>query len=109
MAVTLVSFGFKYGCPPCDKIYDCRGLVNPHHSMALRALNGKDRKVQDYIRKDPKHKELMDRVLAEIENGKTYGFGCHGGRHRSVAMVEMVRERLSRRGLIAHVKNTEIF
>jgi len=109
MAITLISFGFKYGCPPCDRVYDCRGLVNPHHSMALRHLDGRAKKVQHYIYKDPKCAELINRVLFEIEDGKTYAFGCHGGKHRSVAMVEMVRERLEYRGLVIHVKNTEIF
>ena len=46
-----------------------------------------------------------------MSEGKAYlsiAFGCTGGRHRSVAIVEEVASRLRRRGIEATVKHRDI-
>jgi len=108
MTVTLISFGFKYGIPPADKIYDCRKLLNPHNTFTLRLLDGRDEKVQKFVAGDPKFTELMYRVSNDIEDGKTYAFGCHGGRHRSVAIVEMIARELEAKEMIGIIRHTQL-
>ena len=55
---------------------------------------------------------LLDVLLPEyVSEGKAYlsiAFGCTGGRHRSVAIVEEVASRLRRRGVEATVKHRDI-
>jgi len=100
MTVTLMSFGFARGVPrDVDLLFDLRFLRNPHWDDRLRPKTGLDREVGDYIRTDPGYTEAFDRLLALLifllpryrQEGKSYltiGFGCTGGRHRSVFMTE---------------------
>lgn len=110
MAVSLHSFSYKRGVPHgLDMIFDCRFLRNPHWQPELRAKNGLDVAVQDYIKADPRfaefHQKVSDLLIfllpAQKDEGKAYlsiGFGCTGGQHRSVAMVEFVTESLAQSG-----------
>ncbi len=106
MAVRVVSFGFKYGLPvDADLVFDVRFLDNPHFVPALRPQTGLDAPVRDYVLSSPETIELLDDVsnflshtLPRYEReGKAYltiAIGCTGGRHRSVAIVEALTERL---------------
>jgi UPF0042 nucleotide-binding protein len=106
MVVRLLSFGFKYGIPvDADLVFDLRFLPNPHFVDALRPKTGVDPEVSDYVLKAPETEELL-RLLRPLldftlpqyaKEGKAYltmAFGCTGGRHRSVAMVEELRRLL---------------
>src|SRR5579863_3860903 len=102
MTVTVTSFGFSRGMPPvADFVFDMRFLQNPYWDPRLRPLTGKDEAVADFIRADPAFDEAFARVrdllltvLPRFKlNGKGYvhiAFGCTGGRHRSVFMVEQI-------------------
>jgi len=102
MTVTVTSFGFSRGMPPvADFVFDMRFLQNPYWDPQLRPLTGKDEAVADFIRADPAFDEAFARirdllltVLPRFKlNGKGYvhiAFGCTGGRHRSVFMVEQM-------------------
>jgi len=102
MAVTLLSFGHKFGIPQTvDILFDVRFLPNPHFVTSLRDLKGTDAVVQGFVLKQPSTEEFMDKVSAllnfliprYIEEGKRYltiGFGCTGGQHRSPAIVERI-------------------
>ena len=106
MAVRVVSFGFKFGLPvDADLVFDVRFLDNPHFVPALRPQTGLDAPVRDYVLSSPETIELLDDVsnflahtLPRYEReGKAYltiAIGCTGGRHRSVAIVEALTERL---------------
>lgn len=110
MRVNLISFGFKYGLPTdADFIFDLRFLDNPYFVDHLRPLSGKDAPVVEYIFRQEEARtfrrmlvDLLDFVLrAMSEEGRyrvTIGFGCTGGRHRSVAMAEQVSEALRKSG-----------
>lgn len=107
--VTIVSFGFKYGIPiDADMVADMRFLPNPFWVDDLRPLSGQDEPVRDYVYKQERSQEFLDRyveLLSMITNGflqedklfLTVGIGCTGGRHRSVAMAEALSERLRTR------------
>jgi len=105
LAVTFMSFGFKYG-PPRDEdlAFDVRFLPNPHYEPALRDLTGHDKKVMQYIARDGRLDELYVRLhalldfllpeyLAEGKSHLVIALGCTGGRHRSVAIAEHLAAR----------------
>lgn len=106
VAVTVESFGFKYGVPlDADVLCDMRFLPNPHWIPELRALTGKDAGVRDYVLGQPDAEEylalyhrLLTMTLAGYRReGKRYmtvAVGCTGGKHRSVAMTEALADRL---------------
>ena len=113
MAVFLTSFGYKYGIPhDTDIILDVRFLPNPYFVNELRDKTGADVAVQEYVLQNDDTRAFLDRLYALLEftlplyerEGKsslTLALGCTGGRHRSVVLVEDLRQRLSR-GQLTH-------
>jgi UPF0042 nucleotide-binding protein len=110
LLVSCLSFGFKNGVPlDADMVFDVRFLPNPHFVPEFRKLTGLDPRVAAYVRGFPQTVEFLDRVTKlllyllphYIEEGKSYltvAFGCTGGQHRSVMMVEEIAEALKRAG-----------
>ena len=119
MHVEFVSFGYKYGVPrDADLLFDVRFLLNPHYVPELNPLTGLDAPVADYVMAAPGMDEfrarlesLLDFLLpAYAQEGKSsvvIGIGCTGGRHRSVAIAEMLAARYSR-ALDVHVSHRNI-
>jgi RNase adapter protein RapZ len=105
MHVQFLSFGYKHGVPrDADLLMDVRFLTNPHYVPELRGLSGLDRPVADFVEASPGLAEFMARLEALLdfllpayaEEGKAgvvIGIGCTGGRHRSVAIAEMLGRR----------------
>jgi len=120
LSVSLVSFGFKHGLPvDAELVFDVRFLPNPHFVEALRALDGRDARVREFIMKHDETTELLRRLQALLEfvvpasqrEGKSYltiAVGCTGGRHRSVALVEELRGFLDQLGFPATVVHRDI-
>lgn len=110
LQVQFVSFGYKHGVPrEADLLFDVRFLQNPHYVPGLRGMTGLDAPVADFVAAAPGMKEfrarlesLLDFLLpAYRDEGKTglvVGIGCTGGRHRSVAIAEMLAARYGDRG-----------
>jgi len=110
LLVSCLSFGFKNGVPlDADMVFDVRFLPNPHFVPEYRKLTGLDPKVAAYVRKFPQTKEFLKRVtelmlyllphyVAEGKSYLTVAFGCTGGQHRSVMMVEAITRALKRAG-----------
>ena len=106
-----VSFGYKHRRPPTDAlmVIDCRKMMNPHDMPKLRPLNGKDEAVQAFVRRDPKFNAIMSLALTHAIPGGVLAFGCIGGRHRSVALVEMTAQHFidaGHRVIAAHLELT---
>ena len=111
LQVEITSFSYAKGLPPqADLIMDVRFLPNPHYDPGLKDRDGRDPEVQVYIRKDPKAAEILEAFLQMIDElvdfyGKedrayfVLAVGCTGGRHRSVAVVCALEERLRSRGI----------
>ena len=109
MQVQFVSFGYKHGVPrEADLLFDVRFLQNPHYVPELRALTGLDEPVAEFVANAPGMDEFRTRLEALLdfllpayrEEGKTslvVGIGCTGGRHRSVAIAEMLARRYAGR------------
>ena len=120
LSVSLHSFSYKRGVPRgVDMMFDCRFLSNPHWQPDLRALTGLDRQVQDFVRDDERFAEFFQRVRelilfllpAHIEEGKTHlavGFGCTGGKHRSVTMAELMALALAEAGWPVSIRHREL-
>jgi len=104
----LLSFGFKFGIPEdADMVLDARFLPNPHYVKELRPLTGLDQPVREFLMKS----DTFMTFVAMVENwvfwawplvqqeGRAYhtiAIGCTGGQHRSVALVEMLAQRMRR-------------
>jgi UPF0042 nucleotide-binding protein len=106
-AVTVESFGFKYGLPmDADMVMDVRFLPNPHWVDELRPQTGQSPAVRDYVLAQPGATEFLqtyhqllklvaDGYLREGKRYMTVAIGCTGGKHRSVAIAEALAGLLS--------------
>lgn len=100
LAITMVSFGFKYGLPKdADIIMDVRFLPNPYYNPDMRQLTGLDEPVREFVLGNAETEAFLSRwfplletvVPGYIMEGKHHlaiGVGCTGGMHRSVALAE---------------------
>jgi UPF0042 nucleotide-binding protein len=120
MNVFLTSFGYKYGIPhDTDMILDVRFLPNPYFVSELRARDGLESEVEEYVLKNEETRSFLDRLYSLLEftlplyerEGKsslTVALGCTGGRHRSVVLVEELHKRLGGGKFRIHVKHRDI-
>ena len=87
-------------------MFDVRFLKNPHWVPSLRPQTGKDRAVQNYMRRQTLTAQFLRRVTGflrfllphYVDEGKAYltvAIGCTGGRHRSVFVAEALKRELS--------------
>ncbi len=115
--LVLKSFGYKFGVPTdCDFVFDCRFLPNPFYEENLRHLPGHDPEVMEWLFAHDEAGHFLDQIKQMIEFAiphfqrvrkvnLTVGLGCTGGQHRSVALVERLRELFEREGrrvLVVH-------
>ena len=102
--LTLVfeSFAFKRGVPgDADFVFDVRMLPNPHYEPDLRALNGRDQPVADFLKQQRDVGKMirhidrflgywLDALARDHRSYVTVAIGCTGGQHRSVYIVEQL-------------------
>lgn len=110
LTVIMSSFGFKYGIPQdSDFVLDVRFLPNPNYVEELHSLTGTDLKIKSYLEGfkelaefTSRAKELLQFVASVYDStGKKQlhiAVGCTGGRHRSVAVTEMLASYLKKSG-----------
>ncbi|MGR3760770.1 RNase adapter RapZ [Roseobacteraceae bacterium NS-SX3] len=120
LALTVQSFSYKRGVPrSIDMVFDCRFLANPYWQEDLRALDGRDAAVQDFVKSDPRFDAFFARVLdltrlllpAYRDEGKSHfsiAFGCTGGRHRSVTLAESLAKALAEDGQQVSIRHREL-
>lgn len=109
MALTFLSFGFSRGVPQeADLVMDVRFLPNPYFVEALKPLGGKERRVQEFLTEFEETRIFLERLQAFLEfllplyerEGKAYltvATGCTGGKHRSVAITEILARHFAGR------------
>ena len=115
LTITLQSFGFKHGVPlDADLVFDVRCLPNPHYEQGLASLTGRDAPVVSFLQGFPEVERMVHDIHAFVatwlpgyrgdnRNYLTVAVGCTGGRHRSVYVVERLRELLaSAHALVRH-------
>jgi len=120
LLVSVVSFGYRYGIPAeADLVFDVRFLPNPHFVPRLRPFSGKDPRVARYIRSFTQTGEFLRRIESlllyliphYIQEGKSYltvALGCTGGRHRSVALAEIIKRAVKKKGYSAKVVHRDL-
>ncbi|SDW57704.1 RNase adapter RapZ [Litoreibacter albidus] len=120
LSVLLNSFSYKRGVPHgVDMVFDCRFLRNPHWEASLRDMTGQQPKVVDYIKEDQRFTPFFEKItdLTDLllpafhDEGKSYltiGLGCTGGKHRSVAVAEMMGNTLANKGWQVSIRHREL-
>ncbi|MEO0358882.1 MAG: RNase adapter RapZ [Pseudomonadota bacterium] len=120
LAITLQSFSYKRGIPRgLDVMFDCRFLRNPFWNLELKGSTGLDPSVQTYVAEDDRFDPFLRQVLelarlvipAHAQEGRSHlaiGFGCSGGQHRSVTMVELLAKALESEAWRVTVRHREL-
>jgi len=118
--VHVVSFGFKYGVPAeADLLFDVRFIPNPYFVEGLRQLDGRHQSVRAFLDARPEAKEFLARLKDMLDfliphyasEGKSYltiTIGCTGGKHRSVALAEAIREHFVEHGVPVSVTHRDL-
>ncbi len=121
LLITCISFGYKYGLPPeADLVFDTRCLPNPFYVKELKHLTGLDEPVREYILGfdvtesfAQKLYDFLDYAVALYrQEGKSelvIGFGCTGGKHRSVTVARMLNAHFSENGLKSSIHHRDIW
>ena len=104
MKVSVMTFGYKFGVPyEADLVFDVRFLQNPHFVPELKPLTGNEKNIQQYVLDNKEAQGFLEQMrnffafllpLFERERRSylTIAIGCTGGRHRSVAIANKVKE-----------------
>ena len=118
--VTCMSFGFKYGLPmEADLVFDVRCLPNPFYIEELKYKTGLDKEVRDYVLKWEQTNGLYEKIEQYVDyalplyvkEGKSQliiGFGCTGGKHRSVTLAGKLYDHLLEIGQPAALHHRDI-
>ena len=120
LSILIESFGYKHGIPAdADLVFDLRCLPNPYWDMALRQLNGKDKKVCEFLDGHASVQRMYTDILGFLErwipeyidfsrNYLTVAIGCTGGQHRSVYMAEKLAAQLAKRHAPIMTRHNEL-
>jgi UPF0042 nucleotide-binding protein len=120
LTIHIVSFGYRFGIPfDADIVIDVRFIPNPYFVDSLRSLSGNDEAVRSFIaeKDEAKHflnkfEELLDFLIPLYEEeGKsnlTLAVGCTGGRHRSVAVVNLLKDFFDESMYSLHVRHRDV-
>ncbi|MGH7266624.1 MAG: RNase adapter RapZ [Candidatus Rokuibacteriota bacterium] len=120
LTVNLVSFGYKYGIPyDADLVLDCRFLPNPFFVDRLKGQDGRADDVRRFVFEHGESREFVGRLRDLLgyllpryqREGKAYltiAVGCTGGRHRSVALVEELRDFIEGHGFPLTVSHRDV-
>lgn len=120
MIVKVMSFGFKYGAlGEADLIFDVRCLPNPFYVPELRPCTGRDPSVSNYVMQYPQSRELLKKLedlidfllplyISEGKSQLVVGFGCTGGKHRSVTFAEELYRYLEQKNIKARIVHRDI-
>jgi UPF0042 nucleotide-binding protein len=120
LSILVQSFSYKRGIPSgTDLVFDCRFLKNPHWQPELRALNGMDAEVSQYIATDPNFATFFAKITdlalfllpafkAEGKSHLSIALGCTGGQHRSISVAEQLREALANEHWQVSIRHREL-
>lgn len=120
LAITVLSFGFKYGIPvDLDLVFDVRFIPNPFYIPELKQYSGQDEPVRKFVLDQKETQDFItkikDMLLFLIPNyikeGKRQliiSIGCTGGRHRSVAIANEIYDILVDNNFNAKIEHRDI-
>jgi UPF0042 nucleotide-binding protein len=112
----LVSFSYRRnpkGWPGATATVDVSDLPNPYRDLRLRELTGEHPDVQAFVSSSLAFKILSDELLDAVADGRlgdddVIAVGCVGGKHRSVACVELMAKALDDMGIVVTKKHTAL-
>lgn len=108
--ITLTSFGYLHGPPPEETaVFDVRDILrDPARVDGLLDSDGFDPAVRAAVMATSGAKELVVgwATLAPVVH--EIAVGCAGGRHRSVALVEMLAGVLVALGYAVRVEHRDV-
>lgn len=113
LTVKVFSFSYKKGYPEDLSgngggfMFDCRGMHNPGRYDQYKPLTGLDREVIDFLEERGEVQDFVEtsfslvrptiaRYLQRGFRSLQVGFGCTGGRHRSVYCAQHFAEMASK-------------
>ena len=120
MAITILSFGFKYGIPvDSDLVFDVRFILNPFYIPELKPFSGNDEPVKNYVMEQTETQTFLQKANDMFEflipnyqkEGKRQliiSIGCTGGRHRSVAIANSIYETLRANNHDVYIEHRDI-
>ena len=120
MHIYVTSFGFKYGLPPdADLVIDVRFVKNPFFVAELKALDGENPAVFNFVMDSAetrefikKYQALLDYLIPLYEKERkaylTIAIGCTGGRHRSVALAQVIHGHLLKQGKPVELRHRDL-
>ena len=120
MAITILSFGFKYGIPvDSDLVFDVRFIPNPFYIPELKPFSGNDEPVKNYVMEQTETQTFLEKANDMFEflipnyqkEGKRQliiSIGCTGGRHRSVAIANSICETLRANNHDVYIEHRDI-
>jgi aminoglycoside/choline kinase family phosphotransferase/GTP:adenosylcobinamide-phosphate guanylyltransferase len=118
--IKVFSFSYKKGYPEDltgnggGFMFDCRGMHNPGRYDEFKPLTGRDKPVIDFLQERGEVDVFTDRAVELVSptvecylrrgfNNLQIGFGCTGGRHRSVYCAERTARMLAQKYPAARV------
>ena len=120
MAITILSFGFKYGIPvDSDLVFDVIFIPNPFYIPELKPFSGNDEPVKNYVMEQTETQTFLQKANDMFEflipnyqkEGKRQliiSIGCTGGRHRSVAIANSIYETLRANNHDVYIEHRDI-
>ena len=120
MAITILSFGFKYGITvDSDLVFDVRFIPNPFYIPELKPFSGNDEPVKNYVMEQTETQTFLQKANDMFEflipnyqkEGKRQliiSIGCTGGRHRSVAIANSIYETLRANNHDVYIEHRDI-
>lgn len=101
LSINLLSFGHAFGVPKRnDKVFDLRQFRAPPRELC-RTMDGTSKRLQSEILNLEEYRDCMDSVATTVDESLRSGkillvlaIGCEEGRHRSVALVEFLKDDL---------------
>ena len=101
--LTLLSFGFKFGHPPCNYYFDASFLKNPARETKFGLFSEPTNDMIDFVRNQPPCLPFVEKIadlalfLVDLDNDIRIGIGCNAGRHRSRIVCRVIADAIDQR------------
>jgi RNase adaptor protein for sRNA GlmZ degradation len=103
----IYSWGIiKHEEPKCELSFDLTKFTTKTDNKDIKSLDGRDDEIQISIIRHPLFKELIKKIINEIEenNYMEISFFCNHGKHRSVGWAEILKKHYYENSVIKHVR-----
>lgn len=111
--LTLMSFGFKFGPPAANHVFDVSFLKNPARQSGWSLWSEPDEDMARWVMTQPDAVRFLDaavplvQMLSGTDDDVRVAFGCSAGRHRSAILVKELAKRLEQHGIECAVEHRE--